>query len=98
MTAPPPILMLPDEILGVKQAMDYAGISDKTIRRWIKRYGIARRSADGGPYQISVLALEMAMHGDLAALEILRAGRRSAPEVQRYVDFLGLPGASARGG
>ncbi|MEC5383076.1 hypothetical protein VSX64_19800 [Aurantimonas sp. C2-6-R+9] len=86
-----PVLMRPDEMLCIKQAMDYTRKSDKTIRRWIKRYGIARRSMDGGPYQVSVIALEMAMHGDFAALEMLRSGQRSAPEVRRYLDFLGLP-------
>ena len=91
MTVLSPILMRSDETLCIKQAMDYAGKSDKTIRRWIKGYRIGRQSIDGGPYDVSVLALEMAMHGDFTALEILRAGHRSAPEVRRYLDFLGLP-------
>ena len=86
-----PVLMRRDEAIRIKQAAEYADKSDKTIRRWIKRYGIARQSVDGGPYDVSVLALEMAMHGDFAALELLRAGNRSAPEVRRYVEFLGLP-------
>ncbi len=86
-----PVLMRRDECLDIKRAADHAGKCDRTIRRWIKRHGIGRQSADGGPFDVSLPALEMVMHGDLYALELLRAGQRAAPEVRRYLDFLGLP-------
>lgn len=87
-----PVLMRPDECLNIKRAAHHAGKNDRTIRRWIKQHGIGRQSANGGPYDVSLPALEMVMHGDLAALEMLRSGQRSAPAVRRYLDFLGLPG------
>ncbi|MEC5322758.1 hypothetical protein [Aurantimonas sp. A3-2-R12] len=92
MTGAAPILMRPDECLNIKRAADHARKCDRTIRRWIKQHGIGRQSADGGPYDVSLPALEMVMHGDLDALELLRAGHRSLPEVRRYFEFLGLQG------
>ena len=86
-----PVLIRRDECLSIKRAAYHAGKNDRTIRRWIKRHGIGRQSADGGPYDVSLPALEMVMHGDMPALEMLREGRRSTPEVRRYLDFLGLP-------
>ena len=49
-----PVLMRRDECLSIKRAADHAGTCDRTIRRWIKRYGIGRQSADGGPYDVSL--------------------------------------------
>ncbi|MBO0906533.1 hypothetical protein [Jiella sonneratiae] len=87
-----PVLMRPDEIVDVKRAADHARKSDKTIRRWVAEFGIARQATQRAPLEISLPALEMVLHGDLAALEMLRAGQRSAPEVRRYMEFLGLSG------
>jgi hypothetical protein len=87
-----PVLMRRDEVICIKRAVHYARRNDKTIRRWIKDHGIGRRSAGGGPYDVSLPALEMVLCDDLAALELLRSGQRSAPEVRRYLEFLGLPG------
>ena len=88
---PRPILMKPDETLDVKSAADHAGRNDKTIRRWCSEFGIGRRPLSGGQYEVSLPGLEMVMHGDAEALELLRAGDRSAPAVRRYFDLLGLP-------
>lgn len=87
-----PVLMRRDEIITLKRAAHHAGRSAKTIRRWCQEHGIARQSSSSAPLEISLLALEMLLHGDLEALEMLRAGQRSAAEVRRYVDHLGLPG------
>ena len=86
-----PVLMRRDEVICIKRAVHYARRNDKTIRRWIKDHGIGRRSAGGGPYDVSLPALEMVLCDDLAALEMLRSGQRSSPEVRRYLEFLGLP-------
>ena len=91
MTAVQTVLMRRDECLDIKRAADHAGKCDRTIRRWIKQHGIGRQSVDGGPYDVSLPALEMVIHGDLKALEMLRTGRRSEPSVRRYLEFLGLP-------
>lgn len=91
MTPPLPILIRPDEALDIKSAAEHSRRSTKTIRRWIKGHAIGCQPLDGGRWSVSLLALEMVAHGDLAALELLRAGQRSAPEVRRYLEFLGLP-------
>ena len=85
------VLMRPADCVDIKWAADYAGKTDKTIRRWIKRFGIARQAMGHSPLEVSLPALEMVMHGDVVALELLRAGQRAAPEVRRYLEFLGLP-------
>lgn len=90
MNAPLPILMHPGEIIGIKHAAHHAGRSVKTLRRWCHEYGIGRQPGGGGPLQVSAPALEMLLAEDFAALELLRAGRRDLPEVQRYFAHLGI--------
>lgn len=90
MTELSPILMHPDEVIGVKQAARHARRSQDTIRRWCRSHKISRQSCSTAPLEISVLALEMVLHSDWAALEDLRAGRREKPNVSRYLDHLGL--------
>ncbi len=87
---PLPVLMRPWDCIDVKKAADHARRDDKTIRRWVERYGIGRRAGPGSPIEVSAPALEMVLHGDDEALELLRRGVRSAPQVRRYLDFLGL--------
>lgn len=90
-SSPPPILIRSGEMLDIKGAAKHCGRSEKTVRRWVKSYPIACQSLGGGPFTVSAIALTMVMHGDMEALELLRAGHRSAPAVRRYLDFLGLP-------
>lgn len=87
----PPILMRRDEIIPLKRAVEHAGKSPDTIRRWCKQHGIARQSGPAAPLEISILALEMVLHSDFEALELLRAGSRGAGAVRRYLEHLGLP-------
>lgn len=91
MTAPLPILARDGEATTLKVAVYRSGKSDKTLRRWIKRFGIGHQPASGGPYIVSLVGLEMVRHGDIEALEMLRSGDRSSPQVRRYLDFMGLP-------
>lgn len=84
------VLMRPDEVRDIKSAADYAGRDDRTIRRWAKRYGIGRQSGPGAPIEISLPALDMVLHGEWEALEKLRAGDRSNPDVIRIFDHIGL--------
>ena len=85
-----PLLMRPDEIICVKEAAHRAGRDPKTIRDWCRTYGIGRQPAGGGPFQVSLPALEMLLVPDFEALELLRQGHRTAPEVLHYLNFLGL--------
>ncbi|WP_245509783.1 hypothetical protein [Rhizobium leguminosarum] len=88
---PAPILMRRSDIIALKTAVDRSGKSDRTIRNWCRFFGIGRQSSPGAPLEISAPALEMVLHGDLEALEMLRAGDRSGHQVRRYFDHLGLP-------
>ncbi len=86
-----PVPMLPDEIIRIKEAAFRAGVCARTIRRWNQAHAIGRQSAPGAPLQISVVALEMVMEGDTAALERLRSNERTHPDVRRYIDRIGVP-------
>ncbi|WP_392711123.1 hypothetical protein [Rhizobium ruizarguesonis] len=88
---PWPILMRPDEIINLKTAVHRTGRDEKTLRGWCREFGIGRQSKPGAPLDISAPALEMVIHGDVAALELLREGKRMHPRVRRYFDHLGVP-------
>lgn len=86
----PPILMRPDDVVLMKRAVDITGKDERTLRNWNKRYRIARQSSKSAPVEFSAPALVMVLHGDVAALELLREGKRSHPRVRRYFDHLGI--------
>lgn len=86
-----PILMRRDEIINLKTAVHVSGRSEKTIRNWCKDFGIGVQPCPGAPLEISAPALEMVKHGDIAALELFREGKRAHHRVRRYFDHLGLP-------
>ncbi|WET74104.1 hypothetical protein [Rhizobium croatiense] len=86
-----PILMRRPDIVALKTAVDRTGKSERTIRNWCRVYGIARQTTPGAPLEISAPALEMVLHGDFKALEMLRGGDRNSLQVKRYFDHLGLP-------
>lgn len=85
-----PILCRPDETIGLREASDYAGRSEKTVKLWCRRDGIGHRSGPGGSYRVNLIALEMVIHGDREALELLRRGDRTSERVLRYFDHLGI--------
>lgn len=85
-----PILMRKDEIINLKTAVYVTGRSEKTIRHWCKEFGIGVQPCPGAPLEISAPALEMVRHGDVAALELLREGKRDHPRVRRIFEHLGL--------
>jgi len=86
-----PILSRRDELVSVPEAADHAGRSDKTVKAWCRQHGIGHRSGPGGSYRVHVVGLEMVLHGDLEALELLRQGDRTCERVARYYDHLGVP-------
>lgn len=85
-----PVLMNWDEIISVTDAVQRTGRSEATIRPYCRRHGIARQSCSNAPLEISLIGLEMVLHGDIEALEALRDGRRSEPNVERYLRHLGF--------
>lgn len=85
-----PIIVLPGEGIGIKDASRKLGVSDATIRRLNTEYRLGRQAKPGGPIWLSYPGLLMALHGDWGVLERLRLGMRSDPDVSRYFDQLGL--------
>jgi hypothetical protein len=85
-----PILMKDGEAIPLAKAVHRLGRTDKTTREICKQYGISRQLRPGGPIEVSIPGLEMVKHGDIAALELLRQGKRDDPRVTRYMDFIGL--------
>lgn len=89
--SPRPVLMRPDDICDIKFAAHYSRRDSKTIRRWCKKHGIGRQSGPRAPIEISRVALEMVLQGDWEALELLRYGKRTHPDVILYFDHIGVP-------
>jgi hypothetical protein len=87
---PWPILMRRDDVINLKAAVYRSGRDEKTVRGWCKEFGIGRQAKPGAPLDISAPALEMVMHGDLVALELLREGHRTHSRVGRYFNHLGI--------
>lgn len=86
-----PVLMTWDEVIDVRTAVIHSGKSDATIRRLCKQHGLSRQTTPHAPLEISLVALEMALHGDFEAIQLLREGHRSDERVTRYYHHLGLP-------
>lgn len=78
------VFIRPDERIGIREACELAGKSDRTIRTWCKQYGIGRVPMSGGALVISRPALNMVLQDDPEALELLRSGDRSHPLVRRH--------------
>ena len=87
----PPLLIPQDEIISLKRASADTGKSPDTIRAYNRDFGIARQTRPNAPLEISVVALQMVLHGDPEALELLRMGDRTHPRVLSYRRLLGLP-------
>jgi len=79
----------PMEAISVKEAAKLAGRSQSTLRNWCERFEIARRIA-GGNWQVSCVALQMLLDGDLEALAAYSAGDRASPRVATYFKRFGL--------
>lgn len=85
-----PILMRRSEVIDMAEAMRRTGRSSKTITKYCREHGIGRQTGSGVPIEISAPALEMVMHGQWDALELLREGNRSDAKVRRIYDHLGI--------
>ena len=86
-----PILMRPDEIINLKEAAHRARRTEKITAKLCKESRICRQAVPNAPLEISAPALEMVLHADAEALQLLRMGRREHPRVKMYFDHLGLP-------
>jgi hypothetical protein len=90
--SPLPVLMVWDEVIDMSTAVRSTGKSSSTIRRLCRRHGLARQTYSNAPLEISIVGLEMALHGDTEALELLRQGRRTDERVLRYLRHMGFSG------
>lgn len=87
----PPLLIPQDEIIPLKRAVTMTGKSPDTIRGYHRKHCIARQTSRNAPLEISIVALQMVLHDDHEALDLLHLGDRSHPRVVMYRRLLGLP-------
>lgn len=85
-----PILMRLDEIISLKEAAHRARRTVKVTTRLCRDFRICRQTVPGAPLEISAPALEMVLHADAEALDLLRQGKRDHPRVRMYFHHLGL--------
>ena len=88
--SPMPVLMLPEEIIGMKRAEYLTGRNSRTVRKICLRHGIGLHLEPNAPWDISAPGLVLVMHGDLEGLEALRDGDRDHPRVRRAIDHASL--------
>jgi hypothetical protein len=87
---PMPVLMLPEEIIGMKQAEYLTGRDARTVGKWCLRHAIGHQVQANSPWIISGPSLVLLMHGDLEGLQAMRTGSREDPRVRRAIDHLHL--------
>ena len=77
------------EGMPVEKAAELAGRSDGTIRNWCVQFEIGRRIA-GGNWEVSRVALQMLLDGEMEALAEYHTGERTDPRVIAYFEQVGL--------
>lgn len=89
-----PKILIPynrQESRTVAQAAALTGKCSRTIRQWAATLCIGRRIPEGGPWQISRVALQMVLENDDAALHSYLLGDRHSKIVTDYFGRLGIP-------
>lgn len=86
--SPMPVLMLPEERIGLKDASRIAGRDPRTVQALCRRHGIGHQEQANSPWVISGPGLILVLHGDFDGLEALRAGDRDHPRVARVLDHM----------
>jgi hypothetical protein len=89
-----PKILIPynrQESRTVAQAAALTGKCSRTIRQWAALLCIGRRIPEGGPWQISRVALQMVLESDEAALHSYLLGDRHSEIVRAYFSRLGIP-------
>jgi hypothetical protein len=77
------------EGMTIAEAAERTGRTTRTLRRWCEEHLIGRR-VGGGPWIVSVIALEMHLNDDAAALRAYLSGDRHSPAVGEYYSRAGL--------
>jgi hypothetical protein len=89
---PRPLSLTGWDVLSLREAARFANVSDATVVRWARRFGIGRQFAPGQPWRISGPGLRMICACDRDALEAFRSLQLDDPQVQTYL----LDGGRAR--
>ena len=79
----------PSEVYSLARAAERAGKAVNTIKSWSEQYGIGRKIA--GRWEVSKVALEMFLEGNMCALSLYLSGDREHCDVVAYFDRLGIP-------
>lgn len=87
---PRPVSLTYGETISLNEAARLANVSQGTVVRWARRYGIGRQLSAGSQWRISAPAVRMVAAADAEALEALREGQLDNPLVAAY-----LPGKAA---
>jgi hypothetical protein len=77
------------EVITTAEAARIAGRSERTIREWTMRYDIGRRI--GRSWAISIVALQMLLDGNMAALAAYLLGDRVSPFIVGYFEQCAVP-------
>ncbi len=83
---PRPVTLSHGDILSLNDAARLANVSQGTVVRWARRYGIGRQLSAGSQWRISAIALRMVAAADSEALEAFRDGQMESPLVAPYGD------------
>jgi hypothetical protein len=83
------------EGISIEEASEIAGKSIRTMRLWCEQHHIGRR-VGGGPWVVSIVALEMLLNDDATALKTYLAGNRSSALVAAYYERIGLGSVVAK--
>lgn len=71
--------------ISVAHAARRAGVSEDTVIRWCRQYGVGRQLAPHSPWRVDPLGLTIVAYGDGDALEAYRAGNMNAPAIKPYI-------------
>ena len=81
-------------VITVLEAAEMAGVSDDTVRRRAREYGLGTQPGGKGKWRISYPAWSAHLADDPVALKAIRLGRFDDPSVKPYL--AGRFGAGAR--
>ena len=72
-------------VITVSEAAALAGVSDDTVRRRAREFGLGAQPGGKGKWRISFPAWSAHLVADLAAIEEMRLGRFDHPSVMKYL-------------
>lgn len=82
---PQPVSITAWDTLSLGEAALAAGVSQDTVARWCRRYGIGRQLTRGSRWRVSGPALRMLVACDTKTLEDFRDRRTELPSVAAYL-------------